>query len=744
MATVTPSRMNVPSYQEVIGEGGAMFTVFVVELETADGNRQFIQRRYNAFLNMHKELKKDYPQIASFNFPTKAFLRGASSTKEYRREQFDQYVQLLVGLSPMPEGLREFLSNTGKVQQALHKSTLRNIVRMQNRPAESDIKTINQLMSKPTMFLKFGRRGEPHWRKFSLICASGGWAIKWETKKKGKTPEIKILSMKEVRFGQHSAVFARKKMPHLNSLSFSVFYTLPNKKELETLDLIAKHPDDFFVWTVGLKHAIDNGGIGMDSETSEWQRQEEQAEKDLMEEIDDFDIFGDDEHNDDDHEEEEDDRLITTGNVMFSWGFNGWGQCGVVETIGRDGHLMPSQVTSSACRLVDHGEENSDGFDIQNIACGGNFTVAVDSRMKAYIWGHGSVCGGVADKHGGSVRRNDHVFQPSPLKQPFRNVPIAMVAAGDQHALFLTQKGEVFACGVNDVGQLGTGDLNDRSAPQQVEFESSQSDSTIKVVAAGHSTSAAINSQGQLFTWGCGMFGGLGLGDEENREQPQSVSMREFGMEVKDVSCGQHHMAAILVSTMDVQKSTGTSGEKKINTKVCTWGWNGCGQLGLGDFVDRSTPQTVEVISSGGKIVEQIVCGAAHCAAVVNITMGELEIQGQLWTWGNGVAAMATEGATHAEIPRPFHLTKKGHESIEVFRIAAGDNFTLVLDDEGGLMLLGVNPNNNSGKPVNMGLDLEKLEKSIAGVDGIVTEIAAGGRHISVLAPKRFAYSSLL
>ena len=65
-----------------------------------------------------------------------------------------------------------------------------------------------------------------------------------------------------------------------------------------------------------------------------------------MEEIDDFDIFGDDEHNDDDHEEEEDDRLITTGNVMFSWGFNGWGQCGVVETIGRDGHLMPSQVTS--------------------------------------------------------------------------------------------------------------------------------------------------------------------------------------------------------------------------------------------------------------------------------------------------------------------------------------------------------------------------------------------------------------
>jgi hypothetical protein len=45
---------------------------------------------------MHKELKKDFQEIAAFNFPTKAFLRGASTTKEYRREQFDQYVQLLV------------------------------------------------------------------------------------------------------------------------------------------------------------------------------------------------------------------------------------------------------------------------------------------------------------------------------------------------------------------------------------------------------------------------------------------------------------------------------------------------------------------------------------------------------------------------------------------------------------------------------------------------------------------------
>ena len=241
------------------------------------------------------------------------------------------------------------------------------------------------------------------------------------------------------------------------------------------------------------------------------------------------------------------------------------------------------------------------------------------------------------------------------------------------------------------------------------------------------------------------MYGALGQGDEENKLLPGLVKLDKANpeeMEVKTVSCGQYHMAAILTKTTDPSAKS-SSVTVRDTTKVVTWGWNGCGQLGLGDFEDRNTPQVVEVISGGGKVVEQIVCGAAHCAAVVNLSMGELEIQGQLWTWGNGVAALATSDAAHAEIPRPFHLTKKGHESIEVFRVAAGDNFTLVLDDEGDLMVVGVNPKDSgSMKPIMKGLDIEKV--GINGVDGLVTEIAAGGRHIAVLAPKRFAYSSLL
>jgi len=188
-------------------------------------------------------------------------------------------------------------------------------------------------------------------------------------------------------------------------------------------------------------------------------------------------------NHDDGNDEEEDDRLITTGNVMFSWGFNGWGQLGLVEQYTGDQHVkVPTSVTGYSCKRVDHGEENEStvhdmSFDIQTIACGGNFTVAVDSRMKAYIWGHGSVCGGVADKSG-SVRRNDHVLQPSPLRAPFKSIPIALAAAGEQHVLFLTQAGEVYSCGVNDCGQLGRGHMNDVGEPEKVSGKKSERKTT--------------------------------------------------------------------------------------------------------------------------------------------------------------------------------------------------------------------------------------------------------------------------
>jgi hypothetical protein len=50
--------------------------------------------------------------------------------------------------------------------------------------------------------------------------------------------------------------------------------------------------------------------------------------------------------------------------------------------------------------------------------------------------------------------------------------------------------------------------------------------------------------------------------------------------------------------------------------------------------------------------VSSVSCGAAHTAAVLDVTSGGRRIKGQLWTWGNGAAATGQADAAHSTVPR--------------------------------------------------------------------------------------------
>lgn len=76
-----------------------------------------------------------------------------------------------------------------------------------------------------------------------------------------------------------------------------------------------------------------------------------------------------------------------------------------------------------------------------------------------------------------------------------------------------------------------------------------------------------------LYTWGRNRFGQLGLGDEEDVCLPTLVKGVLHRIKVDSVSCGWQHTLALTP-----------------NGFVFGWGLNVFGQLGLGDFVDRSEP----------------------------------------------------------------------------------------------------------------------------------------------------------
>lgn len=96
------------------------------------------------------------------------------------------------------------------------------------------------------------------------------------------------------------------------------------------------------------------------------------------------------------------------------------------------------------------------------------------------------------------------------------------VAFGDSHAMILDAGGSLWVWGDNSFGQLGTGKQTingtweDDTMYQILEDHDEQSPikllSNIVAIAAGYDFSMALNSQGELFTWGNNDQGQLGNG----------------------------------------------------------------------------------------------------------------------------------------------------------------------------------------------------------------------------------------
>ncbi|MCL2745904.1 MAG: hypothetical protein FWE48_02255 [Coriobacteriia bacterium] len=82
----------------------------------------------------------------------------------------------------------------------------------------------------------------------------------------------------------------------------------------------------------------------------------------------------------------------------------------------------------------------------------------------------------------------------------------AEIVVGDASALALTEDGELYSWGRNHVGQLGLGDTTNRNTPQRVGAASNW----IAMGMTSSNAAAAINSYGELWTWGNTANGQLG------------------------------------------------------------------------------------------------------------------------------------------------------------------------------------------------------------------------------------------
>lgn len=275
--------------------------------------------------------------------------------------------------------------------------------------------------------------------------------------------------------------------------------------------------------------------------------------------------------------------------------------------------------------------EDLSGVLITAVACGASHAGAVSDAGALYTWGsspHGQL--GHGDRATLSRRR--------------RVVGLMLhrvvgVACGRAHTLALTAAGELFACGSNEMGQLGLTDLPAggldamRCALSPIPLAPPGGGCEgWAAVACGEAHSAAVSTGGHLFTWGKNEDGRLGLGGyfEAGRELEESGEgdvvasprrVRGLTCGVSAVDCGDCFTAAL-----------------GVNGHLYGFGGNWAGQLGLKEDMDECPLPTQLLPSVAGRIVG-FSCGAEHMAARSE--------SGELWVWGGQFAPAAVT------VPRP-------------------------------------------------------------------------------------------
>lgn len=226
------------------------------------------------------------------------------------------------------------------------------------------------------------------------------------------------------------------------------------------------------------------------------------------------------------------------------------------------------------------------------MACGWSHTIAVCTQQQ-HGGDDGEVQAGEGDRvfswgasgHfqlGRPTSSREQAFTPTVIPE-FRvsgRLCVKSIACGWKHSLLATEGGEVFAWGSGRNGELGLGDAV-LAADRPTKVNTFQEDTGIGVhidkVLCGWQHSALHASGGELFTCGSNRHGQLGLRDAA--QAPVTSKVNGVPRKVKDASGA----ADLLVSQVDVgwHFVLCLTVEASGTTELVSWGKGSHGQLGV-------------------------------------------------------------------------------------------------------------------------------------------------------------------
>ena len=273
---------------------------------------------------------------------------------------------------------------------------------------------------------------------------------------------------------------------------------------------------------------------------------------------------------------------VKTDGTLWAWGSNGNGQLG-----------QNSEVKYSSPIQIGGG---TDWGSYMEVTKGSSFAIKTDGTLWA--WGHN-------ESGYGRLGLNNKTSYSSPTQIP--GTTWDKISTHGYTTMATKTNGELWTWGNSAIGQLGlNGPVNTNySSPKQVPGTTWASDMT-----GGNNWSAAIKTDGTLWTWGYNnkgqlgqnQDGGPGAGLSNAKSSPVQVGSDTTWSKISGHSSG---IVAI--------KTDGT---------LWSWGQNNNGQLGHNNEVQYSSPTQVpgttwsNLISIGGSTIAT-------------------KTDGTLWAWGD-------------------------------------------------------------------------------------------------------------
>ncbi|XP_073221979.1 uncharacterized protein [Cicer arietinum] len=245
------------------------------------------------------------------------------------------------------------------------------------------------------------------------------------------------------------------------------------------------------------------------------------------------------------------------------------------------------------------------GVKITSVAVGGRHTLALSDVGQVWGWGYGgegqlglgSRVKMVSSPHlipcieSASGKDRSTFVQGSSAGVQCSNVPgsyVTEIACGGRHSAVITDTGALLTFGWGLYGQCGQGNNADQLRPTLVP---SLLATRVKQIAVGLWHTLCVTVNGQIYAFGGNQFGQLGTGNDQPETSPKLLDTFENNL-CKIVSCGARHSALLT-----------------DDGHLFTWGWNKYGQLGLGDSVDRNIPCRVSIT---GCRPRNVACGWWH------------------------------------------------------------------------------------------------------------------------------------